>query len=514
MSEHTTAQQWIITVNGKNLAAVKAGHSVELGRKPLRPLNNSELPRVEIEDSTRSVSKRHAVFHVAEDGAATIRDLASTNGTFAVFENGVLRRLQPQIDITIPISPFRFQFGDIVLDFVKVEDTFEPDAVSDLFAYASQSVQPEPDAADMSVDDILDLRAGEPTSMFQAQSMSNDSLFTAQENDIEEKESEPIMQIALNPQVEEPVAPLDLFADAHASADNIEQIAQQENTEETNNDLVEESSENATQVDEPVVESVQEAEVVESAQAIETAEPSELGEVVSDNSQIAEQEIVQQSQEEPIVTVEESQTEQDNKEIAESEATQQSETQNVAAQIEESQDIEQPLYKAPQNSGSSPVVELQEQNAQVNIENSEQEVEQNTVTFVPIEDNAVNVAVVDEDARFKPSNDNVEDSAAHQEYQQKFEPGSVFEKVSKGELLQQEQTIEVDGLTSDDAKRTNDFALQFEMARHPELLPFLAMNPNLYDDLFAWLSAQGNADIDAALSRNTGYAEYSKSVGK
>ena len=95
-----------------------------------------------------------------------------------------------------------------------------------------------------------------------------------------------------------------------------------------------------------------------------------------------------------------------------------------------------------------------------------------------------------------------------------FEPGSVFDRVSKGELIKQEQTIEVDGLTSDDAKRTDDFTVQFEMARHPELLPFLAMNPSLYDDLYAWLGALGNTDIDAALSHNPGYAEYRRAVGK
>ena len=83
--------------------------------------------------------------------------------------------------------------------------------------------------------------------------------------------------------------------------------------------------------------------------------------------------------------------------------------------------------------------------------------------------------------------------------------------MSKGGFVKQEQTIEVDGLTSDEAKRTDDFTVQFEMARHPQLLPFLAMNPSLYDDLYAWLSA---LDIDAALSRNPGYAEYRKAVGK
>jgi len=56
--------------------------------------------------------------------------------------------------------------------------------------------------------------------------------------------------------------------------------------------------------------------------------------------------------------------------------------------------------------------------------------------------------------------------------------------------------------------------VQFQMARHPELLPFLAMNPSLYDDLYAWLGALGNQDIDAALAHNPGYEEYRKAVGK
>ena len=49
-----------------------------------------------------------------------------------------------------------------------------------------------------------------------------------------------------------------------------------------------------------------------------------------------------------------------------------------------------------------------------------------------------------------------------------FEPGSVFERVAKGELKAQEPAVEVDGLTSDEAKTTQDFNVQFEVARHPD----------------------------------------------
>lgn len=108
----------------------------------------------------------------------------------------------------------------------------------------------------------------------------------------------------------------------------------------------------------------------------------------------------------------------------------------------------------------------------------------------------------------------VDSADDEQTYRPAFEPGSVFDRVAKGEYGNQEEVIEVDGMSSDDAKRTSDFALQFEMAKHTQLLPFLAMNPALYDDLYAWLSAQGNEDIDEALQANEGYREYLNATGK
>ncbi len=90
----------------------------------------------------------------------------------------------------------------------------------------------------------------------------------------------------------------------------------------------------------------------------------------------------------------------------------------------------------------------------------------------------------------------------------------MFERVANGDFDKPKELIEAGGYTSDDARRSDDFTEQFEMARHAELLPFLAMNPTLYDDLYEWLAAQSNADIDEALSRNPGYEDYRKAVGK
>ena len=123
-------------------------------------------------------------------------------------------------------------------------------------------------------------------------------------------------------------------------------------------------------------------------------------------------------------------------------------------------------------------------------------------------------AAREEPASTEPAHEESESAGIAESFTPAFEPGSVFERVSQGGFAPPEPAVQIDGMTSDDAKRTTDFTMQFEMARHPQLLPFLAMNPSLYDDLYAWLAAQGNQDIDEALSRNEGYQEYRRAVGK
>ena len=96
--------------------------------------------------------------------------------TYVVRDDGGLMRLPQSVDFLLPTSPVRMQFGDVPVDFTRVEQEApeEPQpAVPDLFDYAVGEGRQEPDAADMSVDDILDLRAGEPTSMFQADSVKH-----------------------------------------------------------------------------------------------------------------------------------------------------------------------------------------------------------------------------------------------------------------------------------------------------------------------------------------------------
>lgn len=113
-------------------------------------------------------------------GTASVRDLGSTNGSYVVRENGDLLRLPANAEFLLPTSPMRMQFGDVPADFIRVDDPVAKPLdlkVPDLFGYAVHEAPQEPDAADMSVDDILDLRpASRPPSsariMFDARSTS------------------------------------------------------------------------------------------------------------------------------------------------------------------------------------------------------------------------------------------------------------------------------------------------------------------------------------------------------
>ncbi|BDR55189.1 hypothetical protein KIMH_13000 [Bombiscardovia apis] len=361
-------RQWVVTINGVEKIRLSPGESIEIGRKPIRPLPDDGMVRLEVQDQTKSMSKRHASFVVEEDGQAHLRDMGSTNGSYVVQADGDLIRLPEDNDYSLQHDSERFQFGDVLVDFTQIEDV-EPDAddepaeqVPDLFSYAQDEDEAaqEPDEADLSVDDILDLRAGEPTGVFHAENVrSRISALHDQVVDLRQQDAaEPIFE-------------------QEAVSEEVEQV--------------------------PVVE--------------EEAQP----EVFDGNEPMVEDDVEPQFQ--PL----------------------------GAAQLQDEEQERQAAVEEIERSAAEP-----------------------------------------QSQTYKPA----------------FEPGSVFDKVSKGDFDAQEQVIEVDGMTSDDAKNSTDFALQFEMAKHNQLLPFLAMNPSLYDDLYAWLSAQGNDDIDSALQKNEGYREY------
>lgn len=464
VSERQVVQRWMITVGGVEQARVGAGQSVEIGRKPIRPLREDGFKRIDIVDNKRSMSKRHALLIVDPKGVATIRDLHSTNGTYLVGSNGDLLRLDPDVDFQLPDSLMRMQFGDVPVDFVRVEDEVQEEETSnvrDLFSYATDDEKhEEPAASGLSVDQILDLRAGEPTGIFHAQSVSEPGLSWQKGKSIKD---------AL-----EGSASVDNASVDDASVDDASVDSEQIDSASVDSDPINAAPINHD-VTVPVVLEQQEAPVEPRNLFADARAESENAQAESENAQVA------QSQAES-AQAESYEVESDKVESAEIDA---SETE--PAEVEPSQTASNPLE------GNRYYLTHEDSNkAYENYTNIGPLDSRFTATSIDISD----ISGIDSDASYTPA----------------FEPGSVFEKVSKGEFDAQQNIVEAGGFTSKEAEESTDFSKQFEMAQHSELLPYLASNPGLYDDLYAWLAAQGNADVDAALARNSGYSAYRKAI--
>lgn len=442
--------EWTVKINGVDRISVKPGECVEIGRKPLRPLADDGNTRLDVADQTKSMSKRHAMFTVKSNGTASVRDLGSTNGSYVVRENGDLLRLPANTEFLLPASPMRMQFGDVPADFIRLDDPVAKPLdlkVPDLFGYAVHEAPQEPDAADMSVDDILDLRAGEPTAIFSADNVRR------KVDELELGSLNITQPVTKN---DEPAIPRDLFADALA------QHAEQETERKTQ------------QAMDSVVLPKQQTEP-ESSTVAPASKHSRISGIVPVDA-IAHAVVKHSpSTSEPAVA---------SAAVVESDAAAGASKSAENVQSENTQpEIAQPATAQSETDQPSADVPDDQQPA------AETETAQQSVSEASdIYSTGVHTPV--------------------------FEPGSVFERVAKGELKAQEPAVEVDGLTSDEAKTTQDFNVQFEVARHPELLAFLAMNPYLYDDMYSWLAARGEADIDEALSHNKGYQEYREAVGK
>lgn len=464
-----TVSEWTVKINGVDRISVKPGECVEIGRKPLRPLADDGNTRLDVADQTKSMSKRHAMFTVKSNGTASVRDLGSTNGSYVVRENGDLLRLPANTEFLLPASPMRMQFGDVPADFIRLDDPVAKPLdlkVPDLFGYAVHEAPQEPDAADMSVDDILDLRAGEPTAIFSADNVRR------KVDELELGSLNITQPVTKN---DEPAIPRDLFADALA------QHAEQETERKTQQAM--DSVVLPKQQTEPESSTVAPASkhsrisgivpVDAIAHAVVKHSPSTSEPAVASATVVESDAAAGASK-----SAENVQSEDTQPEIAQP-ATAQSETDQPAADVPDDQ--QRTAAEAYQESTAAGVADQQPA--------AETETAQQSVSEASdIYSTGVHTPV--------------------------FEPGSVFERVAKGELKAQEPAVEVDGLTSDEAKTTQDFNVQFEVARHPELLAFLAMNPYLYDDMYSWLAARGEADIDEALSHNKGYQEYREAVGK
>lgn len=454
--DQPTAMKWTIRINDTELTNVAPGETVEIGRKPIRPLPDDGTKRVEILDDTRSMSKRHAQFTVKSDGAAVLRDLNSTNGTYLVKAGSELRRLPENVDFVLSEDTVRIQFGDVPVDFIKYIETEQDETgesqVVNLFDYAMDT--PAQDNKDLSVDEILNLRAGEPTDIFTSSSVVN----RARELHNAEQQSfapfaQPLEPLNLQGSDEDAGSesrPRDLFMDAqNITPDEREEVEQEPTFNEHDGKPKHKNpfSHEFMQV-KPAVS----AEEDEDSEFEETELGTPDGQANSGEAAAEAVEKVQETQTTETVPAE-------NNTTQESEPAEPAETEPAETESAEEKQSSEPAESTEQSE----------------------------------------------------STETAQDESA---YTPAFEPGSVFDRLSRGELNKNEEIVEVEGFTSDQARRSEDFAEQFEMARHSELLPFLAMNVSLYDDLYAWLAAQGDADIDEALSRNSGYEDYRKAVGK
>ena len=469
MSVQQTLQRWMITVGGVEQARVGAGRSVEIGRKPIRPLREDGFMRVDVVDNKRSMSKRHALFIVDASGAATIRDLNSTNGTYLVSESGDLLRLDPGVDFHMPDSIVRMQFGDVPVDFVRIEEKAPQGSdagaqpVRDLFSYAPDNDIKEPDAADLSVDDILDIRAGEPTGVFHAQSVSRpDLVWDSQKRLNDAAEADDLGSASAG--------------DAGADADDNDNSA-------------------VTAAESSSVEPSSVADVANVADVASVLDVASVAESVAEQIKpvIAGQVVL------PVVRDEfESPVEPRNlfDDAANNDAANNDVSSNDVASSDVSSNDDASNDVVANDVVTNDVVTNDDVSDVINPSNVS---DANNISNVSDANNIsdVSATIASDSAQFTPA----------------FEPGSVFEKVSNGEFSARKEVVSAGGFTSEEAQKTDDFAEQFEMAKYQELLPFLAMNTNLYDDLYAWLSAQGNADVDQALAQNSGYSAYRNAIG-
>lgn len=469
--------EWTVKINGVDRISVKPGECVEIGRKPLRPLADDGNTRLDVADQTKSMSKRHAMFTVKSNGTASVRDLGSTNGSYVVRENGDLLRLPANAEFLLPTSPMRMQFGDVPADFIRVDDPVAKPLdlkVPDLFGYAVHEAPQEPDAADMSVDDILDLRAGEPTAIFSADNVRR------KVDELELGSLNITQPVTKN---DEPAIPRDLFADALAQ--HAEQETERKNQQAMNSvALPKQQTEPESTIVTPASKHSRISGIVPVdaiAHAVVKHAPSTSEPAVA-SAAVVESDVVAGASK----SVENVQSAPNTRNAGDS---QPADTVEQHAEVAQSE-TDQPAADVPDDQQRTAAEAYQEATAAgVADQQSAAETAQQSVSEAyDIDSTGVHTPV--------------------------FELGSVFERVAKGELKAQEPAVEVDGLTSDEAKTTQDFNVQFEVARHPELLAFLAMNPYLYDDMYSWLAARGEADIDEALSHNKGYQEYREAVGK
>ena len=587
---------WSIEVNGVELTRVKPGESVVIGRKPIRPIVETEANRrLDISDPEKSMSKRHAKISVDSYGRAILEDLGSTNGSFVVRDDGALMRVPLGTQLTFQRSPMHLQFGEVAVDFREVsDDSTGEHPVANLFDNMSPEAVAAAANGAMSVDQILDVRAGEPTAAFDTKAVrgrvhdlntanlaeayvsarvpGDDSPIAAQPTN---QSAQPSQGQQFAAQGESgTVAPSDVSAGAAQYAD-AETTAAQAAAQPVNaastpaEDDPQASSAAAVAGAEPAAEpGVADSGVASSAAAGDGVMESGMNGAGAagvsaagspSDAQAAAGNASDASGHAPGQPFEDS--EQAQQSAAQAQDAYDPSTQASAGYSDDAVQAanEEPVGEADQGANAAGADNYTLNHAQNSAQdamgadrvdgqsaepvaygdgsaaNGAQTPAEGDARFQPVDTNAYNMAGYDMDQQAEQGDDQLRFAShaavgvGHQTSEPldseestfstavttpHYDAGSVLDRLSNGEFPDNgrkpafDESKVVEGFTIREALSTTDYNEQFEMAKHSAIRPFLAMNPSLYDDLYAWFERINDADIRAALADNAGYQAW------
>jgi hypothetical protein len=93
--------QELCLADGSRARVTAAGLIVGRRRAPAAGAAASSIPRLEVDDDTRSLSREHARLTVGEDGVVRVEDLATGNGTSLRRPDGTTTALVPGVPIAV-----------------------------------------------------------------------------------------------------------------------------------------------------------------------------------------------------------------------------------------------------------------------------------------------------------------------------------------------------------------------------------------------------------------------------
>lgn len=471
----TQRYSWIITVvDTDQRRKFNPGDAVIIGRTPLRAssVEQAGIIRLNIKDPKKSMSKKHLSLTLNDMGEAMIRDLKSTNGTYVVKPNGELARIPSDRSLMLDESPVRLQLGDVGVILEKVpegiiEDRLAPVPTAgrhavDLFAQAQNMNATHADditapSVSMDIHDVLDLRAGEPTSAFDAQTVQK----RVRVLQTEEKQTRPV---SFKPDTATPAQPEASQAEPEVEVEKKKSIVPLPSEAE--------------------LKQAEERQHKDAAENVTVSEKETSDSVKNDQFSSREEENLEQT-------------------IAE----QHSHKPEVAPLIQENN-----MWHARQGSATTVAQQVaavaSTRMTQRMIQPQTSVVQNPVVTPTASSDSATQSGVTP--VSYQPQQRRASYQPAGSTG---YEPGSVFDRLTRGEYNTTKPAVIIDDtMTSEDAQHTPDQSKQFEMAKHHELLPYLALNPYLYDDLYAWLEAIGDPSIEKALQTNSGYQAFKRKV--